>query len=551
MVPGGYDAIVSEIVRLDPDFVTFSEVRNYHQTRFCDRLVESLRQKGKTYYSFYSYDSGLLSKYPITDSTTVYPEKDDHGSIYRMVATVKGRQIAVYTAHLDYLNDAYYNVRGYDGSTWKEVPVPETVREVLDENDASRRDDAIRAFVKAAGKDVAQGRIVILGGDFNEPSHLDWTRRTKDLFDHNGLIVPWTVPLILDNSGFIDTYRTRYPDEVRYPGFTFPADNERMPVNKLTWAPKSDERERIDYVFYYPDRGLHLKDAVIFGPKGSIVRNERKPEQSEDRFIEPQGVWPTDHKGVLVTFQLDDTLSTGACRRRYHLAWEENFDGKQISEDYWSKIPRGGSDWNRHMSDRSDLYAVRKGNLILKGKVNRSKGMSADTAHYITGGIFTKGKKTIGYGKVEVRARLQGARGAWPAIWMLPDEGKWPDGGEIDIMERLNHDSIAYQTVHSYYTHVLHQQSLPRHGGIGRIDPDGYNVYAVEILPDRLIFSINGVETLTYPKIPTLHRKQFPFGTPYYLLLDMQIEGSWVGKADPKEYPVAMYVDWVRFYNYE
>ena len=36
MVPGGYDAIVDEIERL------FSEVRNYHGTRFCDRIVASL-----------------------------------------------------------------------------------------------------------------------------------------------------------------------------------------------------------------------------------------------------------------------------------------------------------------------------------------------------------------------------------------------------------------------------------------------------------------------------------------------------------------------------
>ena len=42
MVPGGYDAIVDEIERLRPDFVTFSEVRNYHGTRFCDRIVASL-----------------------------------------------------------------------------------------------------------------------------------------------------------------------------------------------------------------------------------------------------------------------------------------------------------------------------------------------------------------------------------------------------------------------------------------------------------------------------------------------------------------------------
>ena len=291
VVEGGYEAIVNEIVRLKPDFVTFSEVRNYNQTRFCDRIVQSLSQKGETYYSFYSNDSGLLSKYPIADSTTVFPLKDDHGSIYRLVSSIYGREIAVYTAHLDYLSDAYYNVRGYDGSTWTEIPIPETVQEVLAVNDASLRDDAIRNFVAAAKEDIAAGRIVVLGGDFNEPSHLDWIRETKDLYDHHGLIIPWTVPLILDNNGFIDTYREVYPDVLAYPGFTFPADNPLIPVNKLT-------------LFYYPAEGLSVKDAVIFGPEGSICKSQRIKETSKDRFITLLAVWPTDHKGLLVTFGL-------------------------------------------------------------------------------------------------------------------------------------------------------------------------------------------------------------------------------------------------------
>lgn len=173
VVPGGYEAIVNEIARLEPDFVTFSEVRNYNGTRFCDRIVSSLKEKGKCYYSFYSYDSGLLSKYPIKDSLTVFPEKDDHGSIYKLVADFEGIEVAVYTAHLDYQNDAYYNVRGYDGSTWKEIDVPQTVSEVLEVNDRSQRDDAIRCLVAEARKDLEAGRLVLLGGDFNEPSHLD------------------------------------------------------------------------------------------------------------------------------------------------------------------------------------------------------------------------------------------------------------------------------------------------------------------------------------------------------------------------------------------
>lgn len=304
MVPGGYEAVADEIARLQPDFVTLSEVRNYHDTRFCDRIVNSLRERGVTYYSFFSDDSGLLSRHPITDSLTVFPLNDDHGSIHKLVAQVDGQEFAVYTAHLDYLDDAYYNVRGYDGSTWKEIPLPTSVAEVLERNDRSRRDDAIRNFLKEAEKDRQQGRIVMLGGDFNEPSHLDWTRDTKDLFDHHGLIVPWTVPLLLDNAGYTDAYRTVHPDVRSHPGFTFPSDNPLVPVKKLTWAPKADERDRIDYVFFSPHPRLRLRKAVLFGPRGCIVRNERTEETSRDPFVLPLDVWPTDHKGVLVTFTL-------------------------------------------------------------------------------------------------------------------------------------------------------------------------------------------------------------------------------------------------------
>ena len=110
-------------------------------------------------------------------------------------------------------------------------------------------------------------------------------------------------------------------------------------------------------------------------------------------------------------------------------------------------------------------------------------------------------------------------------------------------------DTIAYQTVHTYYTYVLKHDDNPPHGGTGPIDRDGYNVYAVEILPDSLVFSINGQKTFTYPRIETKEKGQYPFGTPFYLLVDMQIEGSWVGRARPEELPVEMWVDWVKVYK--
>lgn len=235
-------------------------------------------------------------------------------------------------------------------------------------------------------------------------------------------------------------------------------------------------------------------------------------------------------------------------KQEWKLVWEENFDQTDSFDDsVWSKIPRGTADWNNYMSDFDSCYAMRDGNLVLRGLANFS--LPNDTAPYITGGVYSKGKKSFMRGRIEIRAKLNGATGAWPAFWLLPENAPWPMGGEIDIMERLNNDTIAYQTVHSHYTYDLGFENEPPHGSTGPIDRDGYNVYAVELYPDSLSFFINDYHTFTYPKIETTEEGQFPFDQPFYLLLDMQLGGSWVGVVDPDDVPVEMLIDWVRFYQ--
>lgn len=303
VVEGGFEAIADEIIRSDADFVTLSEVRNYHNTRFCDRITEALKRRGKIYYSFYSEDSGLLSRFPITDSVTVYPLKDDRGSMYKALIRMGNTEVALFTAHLDYRNCAYYDVRGYDGNSWhKRMPVT-NVDSVLYLNRLSVRDDAVECFIREAEKDRAAGRLVLLGGDFNEPSHLDWTEATKDKYDHQGLVVPWDVSVMLARAGYKDVYREMYPDPLTHPGFTCPADCKDISLNRLVWSPQADDRERIDYIMYAPQEGLSLEAVTLIGPEGDILRGNRVAERKEDLILKPLGVWPTDHKAVLATFQ--------------------------------------------------------------------------------------------------------------------------------------------------------------------------------------------------------------------------------------------------------
>ncbi|MCS2523651.1 hypothetical protein NXV02_07050 [Bacteroides ovatus] len=92
---------------------------------------------------------------------------------------------------------------------------------------------------------------------------------------------------MLVQRGYKDAYRVIHPDPVKCPGFTFPADNKSVIPENLSWAPEADERERIDFVYYYPNKNLQIKSAQIVGPTGSIVRGQRIEEQTKDPIIPP------------------------------------------------------------------------------------------------------------------------------------------------------------------------------------------------------------------------------------------------------------------------
>lgn len=306
VVKNGFDAIVDEIIRTNADLIAFSEVRNYNGIDFSKHIVKTLKEKGHTYYAQPSQDTGLLSKYPIVEQTVLYPVKNDHGSITKAIINVLGVKVAFYSAHLDYLNCALYLPRGYDGSTWKKLDsIITDVAQIQDNNLESLRDEAIDVFIADAEKEIKQGCLVIYGGDNNEPSHLDWIEANKNRYDHNGVVINWRNTAEIEKHGFKDAYREIFPNPVTHPGFTYPADNPLVSINKLAWSPDADDRDRIDFIFFYPDKRLQLTDAKILGPKGDVSRNKRVLEHTEDVFIEPLNVWPTDHKAVLAEFYLN------------------------------------------------------------------------------------------------------------------------------------------------------------------------------------------------------------------------------------------------------
>lgn len=227
--------------------------------------------------------------------------------------------------------------------------------------------------------------------------------------------------------------------------------------------------------------------------------------------------------------------------------FEDKFDqeGRIPDETKWSLCPRQSPPWAKYLSESYDQAYVEGGCLVLTAeKFN-------DT--YKTGGIQTLGKVDFQYGKVEICAKFtKTAKGGWPAIWMMPSnpQHEWPGGGEIDIMEQLNHDSYVYHTIHSHYKNVLGYQT-PNPTATAQYDKDAFNTYAVEWTSETLSFSINGKINLVYPNLHLVDedvKRQWPFNQNFYLILNYALGGpdTWPGFITDSQLPAKMEIDWVK-----
>ena len=257
---------------------------------------------------------------------------------------------------------------------------------------------------------------------------------------------------------------------------------------------------------------------------------------------------------LLAVTMVSSLVFSGVAADARKLVWSDEFNGTSLDTNRWNRCKQGKSDWNLHMSTRADLVEVKDGMLVLWGVAN--KDTQTDSRPFLTGGVQSQHKGLMGIGKVEIRCKFEDhQKGAWPALWMLADkpdaQGRnWPWAGEIDIVERLNGDPFVYQTVHSGWTHVKNHKMDPPHGGVKADIKNGeWNIYGLEVKENELVWSVNGVETFRYPKTDCGDPDQWPFGKPFYFLLDMQLSGKWVGDVDISTLPVKMYIDWIRVYE--
>ncbi len=146
---------------------------------------------------------------------------------------------------------------------------------------------------------IGKNESVILTGDFNEPSHLDWTERFAKEGTDRWVVNPTGTPLRfavewpgskrLATIGMLDSYRVVHANEVERIGVTWtPAYPEKTPGRRSYGDQVLDRIDRI----YHASGSLSPVAAEVVG---------EDPSTSDIVF---SGRWPSDHRAVVVDFQV-------------------------------------------------------------------------------------------------------------------------------------------------------------------------------------------------------------------------------------------------------
>jgi len=203
----------------------------------------------------------IHSRYPVLEDISVFEKFKCVGALLELP---EDRKLAFYSIWLPYN---------------KEIWV-EGTRDVNDLDamkyacDASREDlEKMWALIQQRLSDPKYAGIpIVIAGDFNSMSHLDYIKPFRNQFD--GVVIDWPTSHILSDAGFQDAWRELHPEVNRQ--------------EDRTWTPRfpKQQQDRIDFIYYRGSR-LEARDAVVIDEHAQKFPSDHAAMVTEFSWIEP------------------------------------------------------------------------------------------------------------------------------------------------------------------------------------------------------------------------------------------------------------------------
>lgn len=276
----------------------------------------------------------------------------------------------------------------------------------------------------------------------------------------------------------------------------------------------------------------------------------------------------SDHEDIAIGSPTDPAING------MDLFWQDEFNGTSLDTSKWNYetgyyITDDPNSWGwgnaelEHYTNSTQNVFVEDGKLNLKA-INDPKSFPQDPtriAPYSSGKINTKGKLSIQYGRVDIRAKLPTGNGLWPALWMLPEDseyGAWAASGEIDIMEAKGRlPGTTSGAVHFGGQWPVNKYLAGEyHFSEGQTFASDYHVYSMVWEEDNIKWYVDGkfffkVSRDQWYSVAAPNNPNAPFDKPFYLIMNLAVGGYFDGGLTPdaSDIPAAMQVDYVRVYK--
>ncbi len=193
------------------------------------------------------------------------------------VTLPSGAAFFLFNAHLMYKPYQPYQILHIP---YEDAPFLESEAQVIA---AARQARAaqIESLLSDLRRAQAAREVCFLTGDFNEPSHQDWTEAAARA-GRCPIKVDFPATRTLTEAGLVDVFRLFYPDEVRSPGYT--------------WTPTRAEDDPLDH----PDR----LDFIFAARSGAIPRGIQIVGEDAARADIVVTPYPSDHRALVAEFVL-------------------------------------------------------------------------------------------------------------------------------------------------------------------------------------------------------------------------------------------------------
>lgn len=193
----------------------------------------------------------------------------------------KGRIIHAFSIWIDWKEDVGNHLMKHPNCSDEDVLECETKR-----SERLEQTKSILNYLKDENLMILKTPLLV-GGDFNCPSHLDWTVETANAFQYRRNL-PLPVSKEMHKHGFIDSYRDIFKDPVKNPGDTW------SPLFRIhDGVPQS--MNRIDRLYYKSNLSNPMLKTI-----GATVY----PEELEANEVPiRQRKFPSDHAALLINFK--------------------------------------------------------------------------------------------------------------------------------------------------------------------------------------------------------------------------------------------------------